>query len=146
MPHDPTALLKSTPLPSTLHFSEPEVEPDSSHRDAYSLAADLAQIPAWPTTRLEGDKLWPERLPPPLASRILGYLLAEAPVQNAADIIAREINACCPKDSLRLRSDNVLYELADLARFYALALLKPCTDTYSATLLFELNVMVSQRP
>lgn len=130
MPYDKkdfvVRLQKSTPLPPELHFSEPGIEPDSTHLDAYSLALQLAQIRAWPKTPRNASKKWPDKLPPPLASRILGYLLTEVPVKEATRV-AREITSC-RKDTRMLESSvDDLYRLADLARFYSLTLIKTCT-------------------
>ena len=122
-------LPEAQPLPPFLQFSEPGIEIRPDHHDAYSLAIELAGFPAWPDTPLDTDKFWPLGLVPSLASRILGYLLIEAPVQDAADRVAKEINACC-KGLPGLESADALYLLADLARFYALSLFKPCTGTH----------------
>ncbi|KZV59200.1 hypothetical protein PENSPDRAFT_446746, partial [Peniophora sp. CONT] len=119
--------LDPAPLPSTLAFSTPEVKSEINHREAYDLALELGRLAAWPTMLPDDTsmkKAWPTgKLTPPMASRILGYLLIEAPVQEGADIIAKEIHSCSIQGDVR-RSLDSLYNLADLARFYSLTLLK----------------------
>ncbi|KZV59830.1 hypothetical protein PENSPDRAFT_672097, partial [Peniophora sp. CONT] len=107
------------------------IEINDDHRSAYSLALELGEPKRWPAAlpadkidKISKKKAWPTgKLTPQMASRILGYILIEAPVQQGADNIANEINSCSAEEDAR-GSIETLYNLADLARFYSLTLLK----------------------
>lgn len=124
--------LSPTALPHSLLFAEATLTPDSTHREAYDRARHIEELGQWPTlppsspTDPTDNMKWPESLKPEAAGRLLGYMLTEAYNREGADAIAREINRCGNKES----KDHwrTVYDLADLARFYSMTLMKTCTS------------------
>lgn len=123
--------LRSITLPFSLVFEEATLTPQESHRTAYDRARHIERLDQWPTLPPPSaiasavHMKWPENLKPKTAGRLFGYMLIEAYNENGADAIAREINSCGSEES----QEHVDYYFADLARFYFMALLKPCTST-----------------
>lgn len=120
-------MLEPCPLPLSFAFSTPGISIAEGHISAYKRACKLEKVGGgekWPDELAAPDtetKQWPQ-LKPQVSGRILGYLLRESYHQYGADAVAREILGCGDGAS----PAQLEYNLADLARFYRVTLLKSC--------------------
>lgn len=124
------SVLKATPLPAVLKFAEPGVEPGDDHQAAYLLVLDLEGRLSWSAELTDSEEHVQTSQPditPQVAGRLLGHLLLEAPVQDGANEVARAINDCHDASQSQTQRD-----MKDLAKWYALTLLRTCTSPFEA--------------